>query len=306
MIDNILLEFAQKMQALTESKLTQVMNDPLGHKLAQYMHTHLGIQDDAEVKQVPADYLKTKATWSGNEHVVVKGKHGWVLREPNSFVPTVITPEEPTVSSKVGKREDGVNWEDAIDPVAVYTVSRSLPPKVLSRASRQPEKSVFLQIADRLRSPVVVSSVITSTRIQLKRESKSGQWKGNLKDWTRWLFDLQSALNEGENEVMSDIDWFGDDGEDLDAVEEAEDFWNNLVRDSLIDEKWKAALAADKEIFSKRYPTNYAGMKRGFIQNDYMIGPNVRQLMTNTLWLQGVKQEMIDNLMYFIDHHSLA
>lgn len=311
MIDNILLEFAEKMQALTESSLTQVMRDPLGHKLAQYMHTHLGIPHDAEVKSVPLDYMDGIATWSKPEYVVYKGKTGWVLREPNSFIPTVITDENPEVASNTLRRKDNQNWEKAIEPVAIYSVIKPpMKPEVLARSSRQPaRKNPELVVSHKLLEPNIVASVVHSARVQIKRENpqlKRPRPPETVKAWLRWLSDLQNALTEFDNEVMSDIDWESDNYADEDQFAEAEDFWNSLVFQAVRNQKeWMVAKSNDAKLFQQNAPTQQALSRRGFATN-LRIGPNISALINNTLFLQKIKEGVLKNLIDFTYEHTLV
>lgn len=311
MIDKILLEFAEKMQALTESSLTRVMSDPLGHKLAQYMHTHLGIPHDAEIKPVSLDYIAGKATWSNPEFVIFKGKNGWVLREPNSFVPVVITADEPNVESKTSRRQDNLAWEKAIEPVAVYSVVKPpMKPEVLARSSRQPaRKNPELMVSHKLLEPNIVSSIVHGARVQIKRENpqlKRPRQPETVKAWLRWLSDLQNALTEGENEVMSDIDWDEARYADDDRFAEAEDFWNSLVFQAIRNQKeWMVARNKDSELFQKNAPTPQALSRRGFATN-LRIGPNISALMNNTVFLQKVKEGVLKNLIDFTYEHTLV
>lgn len=310
-MENILLEFAEKMQALTESSLTQVMRDPLGHKLAQYMHTHLGIPHDVEVKPVPLDYITGKATWSSNEYVVFKGKTGWVLREPNSFVPTVITDEHPEVASKTLSRQDNQKWEQAIEPVAVYSVVKPpIKPEVLARSSRQPaKKNPELMVSHKLLVPNIVASIVHGAKVRLKRENsqlKNPLKPETLKAWINWLNVLENALVEGDNDVMYDIDWNTEDDSGDEQFQEAEDFWNSLVYQAIRNQRdWTVARSKDSELFQKNAPTHQALSRRGFATN-LRIGPNVSALMNNTLFLHRIKEDIVKHLVDFTYEHDLV
>lgn len=305
-MDKILLEFAQKMQALTESSLTRVMNDPLGHKLAQYLHTTLGIPDQVEVKPVPLDYMKTAAWTTGMEYVVFKGKKGWVLREPNSAVPVAITDDNPVVRKVVQALPDGKKWEDVIEPVAVFSIIKPrISDKVLARPNRQRAgKAPELAISHRLLTPEIVSSIIRSAKIDLKRwnQKRVKPWKPEtIKSWISWLDGLEEALVEGENEIMLEIDWKDDE----DHFDEAEDFWNHLVLQSIRKtNEWKAATVADREEISKKYPDSSAAFARGI--NVPRTGSHTQTLIKNTVFLQLVKNLVVDQITDFVSSNELV
>jgi len=310
MIDNILLEFAEKMQALTESTLTRVMNDPMGHKLAQYMHTHLGIPDQVEVKPVPLDYMKTMAWTTGTEYVVFKGRKGWVLRAPNSAVPVRITDEEPgQVQQEVRVRADKLKWEDYIEPVAVYSIVKPrISDKVLARPNRQrSRRTPELTISHRLLTPAIVASVTHGAKVDLKRWNQKSKlpWKPEeLRAWFAWLDALKDALTDSENEVMSDIDWDPETPED-ERWEEAEDFWNYLVYSALpLTDEWRAAKKADVEEIKAKYPDQIGAIARGV--NIPRYGSHTTALIKNTVFLQKLKGTIIDNLTDFVSSHDLT
>lgn len=310
MIDNILLEFAEKMQALTESALTRVMNDPMGHKLAQFMHTHLGIPDQVEIKPVPVDYMKTLAWTTGTEYVVFKGKKGWVLREPNSAVPVRISDEDPDqIHKEAGVRKDQLKWEEYIEPVAAYSITKPrISDKVMARPSRQRSyRTPELSISHRLLTPEIVSSVIHSAKVDLKRwnQERAKPWKPEkLKAWFTWLDGLKSALNEGENDIMTDIEWDSDTPED-EQFAEAEDFWNYLVHSALpLTDEWKAAKKADTEEINKKYPDLSGARARGI--NVPRYGSHTAALVKNTVYLQKLKNMIVDNLTDFASWHDLV
>jgi hypothetical protein len=310
MIDNILLEFAHKMQALTESALTRVMNDPMGHKLAQYLHQHRGMPDQVEIKPVPLDYMKNLAWPSGTEHVIFKGKRGWVLREPNSAIPVRITDDDPTnIHKEVKSLPDNKKWEDYIEPVAVYSVSKpSISPEVLARPSRQRAgKSPELAISHKLLTPAMVASVTHGAKVDLKRGNQKRRmpWKPEtLKEWFTWLDGLKDALSDGENEIMSDIDWDPETPED-ERWEDAEDFWNHLVYTALIyTNEWKSAKKADVAEIDAKYPDRQGALARGV--NVPRYGSHTIALINNTVFLQKLKSMIIDNLTDFISSHDLV
>ena len=310
MIDNILLEFAEKMQSLTESSLTRIMNDPLGHKLAQYMHQHRGLPDQVEVKPVPLDYMKNSAWTKGTEYVIFKGKKGWVLREPNSAVPVIITDDDPSqVHKEVGVRKDQLKWEDYIEPVAVYSVSKpAISPEVLARASRQRAgKSPELTVSHRLQTPAIVASVTHGAKVDLKRgnqKRKIPMKPETLKGWFAWLDALNDALTDGENEVMSDIDWYPETPED-ERWEDAEDFWNHLVHTALLyTNEWREAKKADVAEIDAKYPDRSGALARGV--NVPRYGSHTIALINNTVFLQKLKSGIINNLTDFISSHDLT
>jgi hypothetical protein len=310
MIDNILLEFAEKMQALTESSLTQVMNDPMGQKLAKYLHTHRGLPDQVEVKPVPLDYMKTLAWTTGTEYVVFKGKKGWVLREPNSAVPVRITDEDPSqVHKEAGIRKDRVKWEDYIEPVAVYSINKpQISDKVLARPNRQRSpKAPELAVSHRLLTPAIVASVTHGAKVDLKRwnQKRKLPWKPeDLRAWFTWLDALKDALTDGENEVMSDIDWDSETPDD-ERFAEAEDFWNYLVYSALpLTDEWKAAKKADVAEINAKYPDQAGARARGV--NVPRYGSHTTALIKNTVFLQKLKGIIIDNLTDFVSSHDLT
>lgn len=309
MIERILLEFAEKMQALTESSLTRIMNDPLGHKLAQYLHTSNGIPDQVEVKEVPLDYMKNTAWTSGTEYVIFKGKKGWVLREPNSAVPVIVMNDAPEVRKEIKALPNGEKWEDAIEPIAAYSINKPLTrPEVMARASRQRAgKHPQLSISHKLLTPAIVTSVIHGAKIDLKRwnQQRKRPWNPEtLKAWMVWLNGLESALNEGENEIMHDIDWPENTPEE-DQFAEAEDFWNAMVYDAVRNtDVWTAAEKADREEISKKYPDQSGALARGI--NVPRVGSHTTALIKNTVFLQTVKRNIIDNIVDFISSNDLV
>lgn len=310
MIDNILLEFAEKMQALTESTLTRVMNDPMGQKLAKYLHTVRGLPDQVEVKPVPLDYMKTMAWTSGTEYVVFKGKKGWVLREPNSAVPVRITDDDPgQVHREVGVRKDQLKWEDYIEPVAVYSINKPrISDKVLARPNRQrSHRTPELSISHRLLTPAIIATVTHSAKVDLKRGNQKRRLPmkpDHLRAWFAWLDALKDALIDGENEVMSDIEWDEETPED-ERFADAEDFWNYLVYTSLLlTDEWKAAKKADVAEIDAKYPDQAGARARGV--NVPRYGSHTTALITNTVFLQKLKGTMIDNLTDFVLSHDLT
>lgn len=296
---------------LSESTLTQVMKDPLGHKLAKWMHVYLGIADDAKIEPVGLDYIKGKATWSEPEFIVFKGKKGWVLRRPNSFVPIRISVDNPDeVDSGVGTRPDGQAWEDYIEPVAVYRVTKAITsPKVMARDSRQRSfKAPELAIAHRLLEPSIVSSVIHGAKVQLKRQNPTLKFPRKpevLKSWFSWLDGVRDSLVDGSDDVMDMIDWDENDTPEDERYGEAEDFWNALVYQAVVQSpEWKSARADDAKELQAKYPNREGAYARGINYPNY--ASHTQALARNTVYLQKVKNTIIDNLVSFTLENSLV